>query len=149
MSVTCWHCTWAAEGVPVGVASTGNDRNWLPLQSNPPVTLQWTRVIIKWLPSHIVTILVRCQLASYNEMTHIDPMLQYAQSLLTKPYTLLTTGEVWLLLWTQIEIFSKVDKSWHFLWNDKNFSRFVENNRIANFEIHVLSHSIQMKNWVV
>ena len=126
-----------------------NDTNWLPLQRNSPVTLQWTRVIMKWLPSHIVPILARCKLTPYNEMTPINPVLQHTQSLLIKPYTLLTTGEVRLLLWTQIEIFSKVNKRGHFLWNDEHFSKFAENNRIVQFEIHVLSHSIQMNNWVV
>ena len=95
-----------------------NDTNWLPLQSNSPVTLQWIRVMIKWLPSHIVTILVRCKLTPYNEMTPIDPVLQYAQSLLTKAYTLLTAGEVWLLLWTQIEIFHDDVIKW------KHFPRY-------------------------
>ena len=89
----------------------GNDTNWLPWQSNSPVTFQWTRVIMKRLPSHVVTILFRCNLTPYNEMTPIDPVLQYAQSLLIKTYTLLTTVEVYLVLWMQIEIFSKVAKS--------------------------------------
>ena len=47
----------------------------------------------------------------YNEMTPIDPVLQYTESLLIKPYTLLTTDEVYLVLWTQIEIFSKFEKN--------------------------------------
>ena len=65
-------------------------------------------------------------------MTPIDPVLQYAQSLLKKEtYTLLTTGEAYLVLWTQIEIFYKVDESWHFLWNVKHFSMFLENIRIV------------------
>ena len=64
-------------------------------------------------------------------MTLVDPVLQYAQSLLKKTYTLLTTGEAYLVLWTQIEIFFKVDKSWRFLWNVKHFSVFLENIRIV------------------
>ena len=91
-----------------------NDTNWLPFQSNSPVTLQWTRVILKWLASQIVTILVRCKLTPYNGMTPIDPVLQYAQSLMIKPYTLLAMGEVYLVLWAQVEIFSKVDKKFTF-----------------------------------
>ena len=82
-------------------------------------------------------------------MTPIDPVLQCAQSLSKKNYTLLTMGEAYLVLWTQIEIFFKVDKSWHFLWNVKHFSMFLGNIRIAKFEIYGLSHSIQMKNKVV
>ena len=72
-----------------------NDTNQLPLQYNSPVILQRTRVITKRLPSHIVTILVRCKLTAYNKMTPNDPVLQYAQSLLIKPYLLLTMGEEW------------------------------------------------------
>ena len=49
-----------------------NDTNWFPLQSNSPVALQWTRVIIKLTP--------------YNAMTPIDPVLQYAQSLLIQEH---------------------------------------------------------------
>ena len=67
-----------------------NDTNWLPLQRNSPVTLQWTRVVMKWLPSHIVPILARCKLTPYNEMTPINPVLQYTQSLMIKPYTVET-----------------------------------------------------------
>ena len=51
----------------------------------------------------------------YNEMTPIDPVLQYTESLLIKPYTLLTTDEVYLVLWTQIEIFSKFEKNMTFV----------------------------------
>ena len=56
------------------------------------------------------------KLTPYNEMTPIDPVLQYAQSLLKKKtYTLQTTGEAFLVLWTQIEIFFQVDKKVTFL----------------------------------
>ena len=108
-----------------------DDKKWLPLQSNSPVTLHWTRFIIKLLPSHIVTILIRCKLTPYNEMTPIDPVLQYAPSLLIKPYILLTTGEVCLLLWTQIEIFNKVDKIWHFLPVCYSLQRYFFQNKIT------------------
>ena len=82
-------------------------------------------------------------------MTPFDPVLQYAQSLLLKPYTLVTTGEVYLVLWTQIETFSKVDKSWHFLWNVKHFSMFIENNLLFNLKYMDFLIQSKWKNRVV
>ena len=47
------------------------------------------------------------------------------------------------------QIFFKVDKSLHFLWNVKHFSNLLDNIRIGLFEIYGFSHSFQMKNSVV
>ena len=64
-------------------------------------------------------------------MTPIDPVLQYAQSLLKK--NIHTADQGWGIpgaLDANRNIF-KVDKSWHFLWNVKHFAMFSEKIRIV------------------